>query len=129
MKESMSLFDQEVTFGEKAGACREKLKRLDLHGSERKRILPLCRLKHGEIWDDPIRGHRVGLLDATRSDDVRKLVANKSIKLSIDDPPYNIAVGNANTDALSRRTLSEYIQFSEQWVRHVAEVLAENAHL
>ena len=51
----------------------EKLTRLDINDELRNKILPYCRLKNGEIWDDPKRKHKVGVLDATSVSDTKKL--------------------------------------------------------
>ncbi len=109
-------------------AQREKLPRLDKHPDLRERLLPYCRLKPGEVWEDPIRGHRVGVLDATNGEHVNRLVRDTHIALAVNDPPYNIKVGNANTPHLSKQNLEAYLDFSRKWVTHVVNVLAEHAH-
>jgi len=76
------------------GRTSEKLTRLDLQGELREKILPLCRLKKGEIWDDPVIGHRVGVLDASNSAAVYELMNGEKIGLALNDPPYNVMVGN-----------------------------------
>ena len=43
----------------------EPLLRLDSDIEIRKDLLPHCRLRPGDIWKDPVRGHKVGVLDAT----------------------------------------------------------------
>ena len=58
----------------KTNNTTEKLTRLDLSDELKKRILPYCRLKKGEIWEDPKNGHRVGVLDATESKDIKKII-------------------------------------------------------
>src|SRR6266581_2703295 len=40
----------------------------------RKKFLPQCRLKAGQIWEDPVSGHRLGCLDATQGADVARLM-------------------------------------------------------
>src|SRR5438132_14132190 len=49
----------------------ERLPRLDTDSDLRSRILPLCRLSLGEIWTDPVSGHRVGVIDARDPQEVR----------------------------------------------------------
>jgi site-specific DNA-methyltransferase (adenine-specific) len=100
-----------------------------LHGELEKKILPLCRLKYGEIWEDHIRGPKVGVLDATKIEDVKRIVGNQKAKLIINDPPYNVAVGNVNTDNLLKIGLQEYLDFSERWIKNSIEVMDKNAHL
>ena len=106
----------------------EKLTRLDLRGELREKILPLCRLKNGEIWDDPVNGHRVGVLDASNSVDITKLMSGEKVDLALNDPPYNVMVGNENTVNLSKIDLQEYLKFSEDWIGNVLSNLNKNAH-
>ena len=40
------------------------LPRLDSSPDLRKVLLPYCRLQLGDMWTNPVRGHRVGCLDA-----------------------------------------------------------------
>jgi len=107
----------------------EKLKRIDYSKDIRKKILPLCRLKQGEIWEDKKQGHKVGVLNSTNSSEIKKITGNKKIKLIINDPPYNIVVGNANTKNLFKIKLNEYLDFSKKWVKNSIDVLDENSHL
>jgi len=127
---NMSLFP-DVELGENLskGMTTEKLKRLDLHGELRQKILPLCRLQYGEIWEDPVKGHRVGVLDATKIEDVNKIMGSNKAKLLINDPPYNIAVGNANTNNLFKINLDEYLRFSEKWIKNGIAIMEDDAHL
>jgi site-specific DNA-methyltransferase (adenine-specific) len=106
---------------------REKIARLDLDGELRTRLLPFCRLKPGGIWEDPERGHRVGVLDATVTDEVNRLMGGQRASLSINDPPYNLAVGNKNTKNLFRTDLAGYLEFSRKWVGNAAGSLADDA--
>ena len=46
------------------------LPRLDENSEMREALLPFCRLKAGEIWEDSIAGHRVGCLDASSREQV-----------------------------------------------------------
>jgi DNA modification methylase len=86
----------------------------------RKKFLPQCRLKAGEIWLDPLSGHRVGCLDACSATEVRKLLRKDKIHLALHDPPYNVA-------ALEVRGLSDYMAFSKAWVEHCLAHLAPHA--
>lgn len=109
------------------GNTTEKVTRLDL-GQERNKFLPFCRLKTGEVWEDPLFGHRVGLLDATNSSDVKTIFGDFKSPLMINDPPYNVKVGNVNTKNLSKIPLSSYMDFSQAWVSNALKFLASNAH-
>ena len=106
----------------------EKLTRLDIQGAVREKILPLCRLQKGEIWEDPVNGHRVGVLDASDSDAVKKLMDGEKVDLALNDPPYNVAVGSENTINLSKIGIKEYLRFSEDWINNVVNNLNEKAH-
>jgi len=108
---------------------KEKLTRLDINDELKKKILPLCRLKYGEIWDDKISGHKIGVLDAANNDDVKMIMGNNKAVLIINDPPYNVIVGNANTDNLFKKNLNAYIDFSKKWVLNAVMVMDKNAHL
>lgn len=110
------------------GTTTEKLPRLDIHSELRERLLPLCRLQAGEIWQDPIRGHRIGVLDATARTDVLEIMGDEKARLIINDPPYNVRVGNANTMNLSKVDLDEYLNFSRKWVRNALEIMDESVH-
>ena len=111
------------------GKTTEKLTRLDIDEELRKKILPYCRLKRGEIWKDPEGKHKVGVLDATSFTDTQKLFGKEKSQLVINDPPYNVVVGNANTQNLSKIDVNEYIEFSKKWVSNVLSILDENAGL
>jgi site-specific DNA-methyltransferase (adenine-specific) len=111
------------------GKTKERIKRLDYYSDLREKILPFCRLRYGEIWEDPIRGHKVGVLDATKFEDVRKIMGDERAKLVINDPPYNVVVGGKNTKNLFKIDLKDYLEFSEKWVRNAIFSMDENAHL
>ena len=106
----------------------EKLSRLDIGRELREKILPYCRLTYGDIWEDA-SGHRVGVLDATNLDDVKKICGNSKPSLVINDPPYNIKVGSANTKNLFKIGRHNYLGFSRQWVRNAMQVMKDDAHL
>ncbi len=106
---------------------REALSRLDLSSTDRGRLLPLCRLKTGEVWSDPVAGHRVGVLDATSQRDVHALTAGESVSVALNDPPYNLAVGGRRSKDLFQLSVSEYLDFSRKWVSAQLGTLAEDA--
>lgn len=107
---------------------KEQLKRLDLEGELKKKILPLCRLKYGEVWEDSVSGHKVGVLDATDKNHVSKIMSGDKAQLAVNDPPYNVIVGNSNTKNLSKTGLDEYLEFSRQWIKNTISSLDNNAH-
>ena len=111
------------------GKSKEKLTRLDINEDLRNKILPYCRLKKGEIWKDPNGKHKVGVMDATSLEDIRILFEDEKAQLVINDPPYNVVVGNANTQNLSKLKIDEYIDFSHKWVTNVLSILDDDAAL
>ncbi len=106
----------------------EQLPRIDSHPELRRRLQPLCRLSPGEIWTDPVRGHKIGVLDATDKQHVAKMFEGQKAKLLINDPPYNIKVGNTNTPHLFKTDLEQYLDFSRQWIRSALEILDTDSH-
>lgn len=112
----------------RGGPSREPLGRIDNNADLRGRLLPFCRLDVGETWEDPVRGHRVGVFDATSREHLRRILGDLKPALCVNDPPYNVVVGNTNTQHLSKHSLSEYVEFSRAWVSNCAEVLASHAH-
>ena len=93
-----------------------------LDAKRRARLLPQCRLKFGQIWRDPVRGHRVACLDATSAPQVRSLFGSSKAALLIQDPPYNVA-------ALQIRELRKYIEFSRAWVSICLKIMKPDSAL
>ena len=121
--------DLQPTAGTKQGKTIERLKRLDTDTELRERLIPYCRLKRGEIWEDATSGHRVGVLDATDQEDIERLMGGEKTGLIINDPPYNVAVGNSNTANLSKIDLASYLDFSKRWVACARRISKPNTHL
>ena len=100
----------------------DPLPRLDLAAEVREKLLPHCRLRQGEVWTDPIGRHRVACIDAADPDQVNRLMRGNRSVLAIQDPPYNLV-------AFQRRTIDEYIQWCERWLRITLEQLADDSAL
>ena len=96
--------------------------RLDKDEEMRQRVLPFCRLKPGEIWTDPIRGHRIGCLDASQSDEITALMDGSKAELAIQDPPYNLV-------AFETRSIREFIDWCSKWIETIDASLCANASL
>ena len=107
----------------------ERMGRLDGDSELGERLLQFCRLKEGEIWEDPVRGHRVGVLDAARYEDIAHLLGNERAALVVNDPPYNIPTGNTNSVNLPKIDLEKYINFSRAWVDNAINNMRKDAHL
>lgn len=98
------------------------LPRLDRSPDIRARLLPLCRLQPGEVWTDPLNGHRVGCLDAADSRAISDLMTGERATLAVHDPPYNLA-------SFERRSISEYVDWARQWVQISQSALDSHASL
>lgn len=113
----------------KQGTTREGLPRLDASESVVRSLLPYCRLKPGEVWEDKERGHKVGVLDACVPKDVERIMAGRKARLAICDPPYNINVGRGKSGSLGKVPLNSYLDFSKRWISNAIEALQDDAHL
>lgn len=107
---------------------KEKIPRIDSNEKVRKLLLPYCRLKYGELWYDSISGHKIGCLDATNEKDVLKLMGGDKAVLAIQDPPYNLVVGNSNTNSLGKVSVGQYIDSCRRWVLNTLKILENDAH-
>ncbi len=81
--------------------------------------------KYGDIYIDPIKGHKIACLDATKKDDIQKLMLDEKASLAIHDPPYNISINKE----FSRIALSQYMDFSEKYIDNTILYLKENSSL
>lgn len=108
---------------------REALPRLDTAPEIAARLRPFCRLARGEIWRDPLRGHRVGVLDATSWEDLIRLTEGRLARLVVSDPPYNLAVGGRASRRLFQLDLPSYLDFSRRWTEHARRLLADDSNL
>ena len=108
--------------------CREEdmknytLSRLDEDKVTREALLKFCRLAPGEIWTDPVRGHRVGCVDATDSVQIANLMDGTVAELAIHDPPYNLV-------AFETRSVNKFIEWCEKWMRTTSDSLCANSSL
>lgn len=101
---------------------KNPIPRLDKNNRVREKLLPFCRLRSGEVWEDRMSGHRVGCLDASSHDDVCKLMGSSKANLAIHDPPYNMIISE-------KLPIQEYIKLCEKWVLNSYEVLLPNSSL
>ncbi|MCD4728771.1 MAG: site-specific DNA-methyltransferase [Pirellulales bacterium] len=98
------------------------LPRLDADCAIRKALLPYCRLKAGEIWEDPLTGHRVGCLDASSLEQVLYLAGDQKATLAIHDPPYNLV-------AFDERPLHQYVEWCARWTGNTDRILSSDSSL
>jgi site-specific DNA-methyltransferase (adenine-specific) len=101
---------------------KNPLPRLDKAPELRQQLLPYCRLRPGEIWQDPLKGHRVMCGDATNLAQMRQLGEGQPGQLAVHDPPYNLV-------AFEQRQLDKYIQWCREWVEVTRSCLAVDSSL
>lgn len=107
----------------------EPIPRIDGNRELREKLLPLCRVAPGEVWEDPAAGHRLGVLDAESGDEVAGCMGDEKAVLGIHDPPYNIRVGKKRSTELFQGDPGEYIRFSRNWVNNALRFSAEHTSL
>jgi len=98
------------------------LPRLDEAPQLRAALQRHCRLRPGEVWEDPTGKHRVGCLDASSSEDVKKLVQGDMARLALHDSPYNLV-------AFEQRSVGAFMEWCRRWITNTERVLAEDASL
>jgi len=108
---------------------KDNLPRIDSDERIQSLLLPYCRLKYGQIWLDPQGRHKVTCLDAANSEDIERLMVDDNATLAVQDPPYNFAVGNADSGSLGQIPLDKYIYWCGRWVRNTSEALQNNSSL
>ena len=96
--------------------------RLDANPVLYESLLRYCRLRPGEIWDDPEGRHRVGCLSASDKSDVQALMRDEKGVLAIQDPPYNTA-------AFDRREVDNFIEWCRLWVGNTERALTDDSSL
>ncbi len=106
----------------------EKLPRLDSDPDLREKLLPCCRLKEGEIWEDRENGHRIGVGNACDDTFLNTLFGEFRADIFLNDPPYNISVGSRNTAALPQDSVEQYIDFTRAWLNASVPYLKDDAH-
>lgn len=102
---------------------RNPLPRLDMDVPElRDAILPHCRLKEGEIWNDPEGKHLIGCGDATDRIVLKKLFNKKQAALAVHDPPYNLVM-------FEKQSVDEFTEWCRKWIDNSHDILADNSAL
>lgn len=81
--------------------------------------------EYGVVWQDPVRGHRIACLDASKKEDVNKLMQGEKATLAIQDPPYNVFINKE----FGSVPVEQYIKWSESWVDNMTEILANDSSL
>jgi DNA modification methylase len=95
---------------------KNPLPRLDTASAIRQQLLPLCRLKPGEVWTDPLGKHKVACFDATKREAVKDLMEGQQAQLAIQDPPYNLV-------AFRKGEVAQFVDWCRKWVTNSIAVL------
>ncbi|CAN5457070.1 hypothetical protein BH20ACI1_BH20ACI1_31250 [soil metagenome] len=98
----------------------QPLPRIDENPELQEKLLPFCRLKKDEIWEDESKRFRVGCLDIAKQSDVETLMNGEKATLSIQDPPYNFI-------AFAEAQVSEFVDWCRIWTENINSILAENS--
>jgi site-specific DNA-methyltransferase (adenine-specific) len=101
---------------------KNPLPRLDKTPAIRAKLLPFCRLNVGEVWHDPLSGHRVACADAANPGQIAQLMGQETARLAVHDPPYNLA-------AFELRELNNYVEWCRKWVELTRRYLAADSSL
>ena len=96
------------------------LPRIDKDKVLQKLLLKYCRLKPGEVWEDPAKRHKVGCLDVADSESILQLMNKKKAALAIQDPPYNLIAFNKTSN-------DRFISWCEDWVHLTSKCLMKNS--
>lgn len=108
---------------------KEELPRIDGNQELRERLLPHCRLKRGDVWEDPEKGHVVAVADACDKGEISGIFGNRNISMAVQDPPYNVEAGGKRSDALSRVDPESYTEFSRRWIEALYPFLNRDSYL
>ncbi|MEE9449433.1 MAG: site-specific DNA-methyltransferase [Ignavibacteriaceae bacterium] len=98
------------------------LPRIDIDEELRALLLQYCRLKEGEVWEDPEEKHKVGCIDAADTEAISDFSAGNKASLAIQDPPYNFV-------AFGRRKLEKFIIWCKEWIENTSICLGDNSSL
>jgi len=98
------------------------LPRIDKDEKLRNHLLEFCRIKDGEVWNDPSGKHIIGCVDAIDGEAVKKYLAGNTASLAVHDPPYNMI-------AFSELRLGKFIEWCERWIKISSENLSKNSSL
>jgi len=88
---------------------KNALPRLDLPSEKRSELLKQCRLKPGDIWVDPVSGHKVGCLDCAKKNNINKLMGAETAALAVHDPPYNLVCFDV-------REVRDFTMWCKKWI-------------
>ena len=98
------------------------LPRIDIDEELRISLLPYCRLKAEEIWEDPQGRHKVACIDATDSNSILNFCDKEKASLAIQDPPYNFV-------AFGKIKVEKFTSWCKEWIENTNICLADDSSL
>jgi len=98
------------------------LPRIDKDPILKNYLQKFCRLKTGEIWEDPFNKHKIACFDAIDENSIFNLVGNNKFQLAIHDPPYNMI-------AFEKWDSATFINWCKKWIDISDKILADNSSL
>jgi site-specific DNA-methyltransferase (adenine-specific) len=98
------------------------LPRIDIDEELRAFLLPYCRLKEGEVWEDQKGKHQVACVDAADIKSILKINDNNKASLAIQDPPYNFV-------AFGERKVGKFISWCKEWIETTNACLKDDSSL
>ena len=98
------------------------LPRIDKDPILKKHLEQYCRLKFGEIWEDPEGKHKVACLDSGNNNSIYSLIKGEKLKLAIHDPPYNMI-------AFNKLNPNKFVDWCKNWIETTYNILEDNAAL
>jgi len=102
---------------------RESLSRVNINtDNTRQRLLPFCRLKPGQYWEDPDSRHIVGCGDACNNRFLSYLFQKQKAVLAIHDPPYNHVM-------FKRLPVKDFIAWCRPWIDNTWQISKKDASL
>jgi len=104
------------------GMKNNPLPRLDRCDNDlRRRLEGECRLRPGQIWEDPSGRHRVACGDVADQSLVTRLAHGCRPTLAVHDPPYNMVMAS--------RPVDEFVDWCRGWVEQTYALLADDGAL
>ncbi len=81
-----------------------------------------CRIKSGEVWNDPEELHKVGCFDATNENSILEIMEGQKAKLAVHDPPYNMI-------AFEIQNSNDFVNWCKKWINISYKILDEDSAL
>ncbi|MCB9207131.1 MAG: site-specific DNA-methyltransferase [Ignavibacteriales bacterium] len=98
------------------------LPRIDKDKRLKSYLEKFCRLKFGEIWEDPIGNHKIACCDSSDQNSILNLFNGEKAKLAVHDPPYNMI-------AFEKHRADKFVEWCKLWIETTDQILDKNSSL